>query len=77
MKACYGISASMFSVVYTQAFDPNGLAFMLFITLSTAALGLLALPTFNSVPFRQAHENAGSKRFICTQQCKSDRFDPI
>lgn len=63
MKACYGISASMFSVVYTQAFDPNGLAFMLFITLSTAALGLLALPTFNSVPFRQAHENAGP-RFI-------------
>ena len=51
----------MYATVYINVFEPDGLSFMLFIPLSATALGLMALPFFNVVPFRQAHEHPGAR----------------
>ena len=69
LKAVYGISASMYATVYANTYDTHGqadgLGFMLFISISSTALGLLALPFFNIVPFRQAQEHPGGFPCIC------------
>ena len=55
----YGISASFYTTIYSNVFEPDGLSFMLFMMVSVLALGLAALPFFNAVPFRQAQECPG------------------
>ena len=49
----------MYAIIFTNVFDPDGLDFLLFISLSVAVMVLLALPFFNIVPFRQAQESPG------------------
>lgn len=50
----------MFATVYMDVFAPHALHFMLFMPIAVALLALIALPTFNIVPFRQAHECPGA-----------------
>ena len=59
LKAAFGISATVYATIYSDIFEPDGLAFMRSVPIVTAALALVALPVFNIVPFRQAQECPG------------------
>jgi hypothetical protein len=67
LKSFAGLSASVFTAVYLAAFRPDAARFLACVAAAPLALGAVALPLFNAVPFAQgaaaeAPHVAGSAR---------------
>ena len=73
LKAVFGISASVYALIYANAFEPDGISFFLFAVLAACTLALLAIPFFNIVPFRQEQESPGAHMLLrCFCWCGSN-----
>ena len=57
LKGFLGLSASICATIYIGVFKPHELSFLLFLALFPAALGLLALPLLNVVPFEEQSQS--------------------
>jgi len=53
LKSFAGLSASIFTAVYLAAFRPDAAGFLACMAAAPLALGAVALPLFNAVPFAQ------------------------
>ena len=62
IKAGVGLSASIYSAVYLGAFQPRIDTFLLFLAMTPATIGLLAVPLMNYVPYVQRSELEGGYR---------------
>ena len=56
LKSFLGVSASLASTIYVAAFQPDGLAFLLFVACLPVAIGACAIPFMNVVPYMEASE---------------------
>jgi MFS family permease len=59
IKASVGLSASIYSAAYIGAFQPRIDNFLLFLAITPATVGLLAVPLMNYVPYIQRSELEG------------------
>jgi MFS family permease len=59
IKAGVGLSAAIYSAAYIGAFQPRIDNFLLFLAISPATIGLLAVPLMNYVPYTQRSELEG------------------
>ncbi|KAK9856767.1 hypothetical protein WJX84_006938 [Apatococcus fuscideae] len=57
LKGFLGLSASICTTIYVGLFKPDQQAFLLFLALFPAALGSLALPLVNHVPFEEQSQS--------------------
>jgi len=56
IKASVGLSASLYTAAYTSAFDHRADQFLMFLAIVPAAVGILAVPLINYVPYVQSSE---------------------
>ncbi|PRW32873.1 MFS general substrate transporter [Chlorella sorokiniana] len=50
IRACVGLSGSLFACIYAGAFTPDASAFLLFLAIAPVAVGAAALPFINRLP---------------------------
>lgn len=66
LKSFLGVSASLASTIYVAAFQPDGLAFLLFVACLPVAIGACAIPFMNVVPYMEASEVEHGHQFLTT-----------
>ncbi|KAL3138776.1 hypothetical protein ABBQ32_005620 [Trebouxia sp. C0010 RCD-2024] len=65
LKACVGLSASVYTSIYMGFEEPNAIRFLLYLAFIPALVGLCSLPFVNFVPYTQKSEMCSEPK-ICT-----------
>lgn len=84
MKACVGIlktflglSASILTTVYGVLFSPDGISFLLFLSIGPAFLALLVVPLLNHVPYLEENETKHGTRWLPTGSIYAPGLDRL
>lgn len=68
LKTFLGLSASIATSVYSGAYAPQGLDFLLFLAVAPSIMGLLVLPLLNHVPHVEEDEIITHDKKLTTGQ---------
>ena len=66
LKTFLGLSASILTTMYGTLFTPDGITFLLFLSIGPPIMALLVLPLLNSVPHIEENERKHGVKWFTT-----------